>query len=325
MHLMTTRAPSVRRGALEGFETVTLSAGELEASFAPGVGMAGVSLRHRGEELLDRRAGLAAYAERGAVTGIPILHPWANRLSRFEYVAEGRAVRLPDGPPLVRCEEHGLPIHGLLGGSPHWRIRSVAPERDRARLTAELPFDAHPELLAAFPFPHTLGIEAVLDADGLTVATTLAATGAAPVPVAFGFHPYLRLPGVDRSGWQLDLPARRYLFTDDRGIPTGQHEDEPPARLRLGGRGFDDGFDGIAEGAEFSVAGGGRRLVVTFVSGYPAAQIFSPPGAQFVCFEPMTAPTDALRSGYGLRRVAPGAAFTAVFHIAVAACDADRS
>src|SRR3954447_17779084 len=170
MELMTTRAPSVCRGTLEGFETVTLSAGELEASFAPGLGMAGVSLRHGGEELLDRRAGLSAYAERGAVMGIPILHPWANRLSGFEYPADGRAVRLPDGPPLVRCEEHGLPIHGLLSGSPHWRIPSVAPERDRARLTAELVFDAHPELLAAFPFPHTLGIEAVLDADGITVA-----------------------------------------------------------------------------------------------------------------------------------------------------------
>ena len=138
------------------------------------------------------------------------------------------------------------------------------------------------------------------------------------VPVAFGFHPYLRVPGVDRSKWQLDLPARRYLFTDVRGIPTGHHEDEHAARLTLGTRAFDDGFDGIADGASFSVAGGGRRLTMTFVSGYPAGQIFSPPGAQFVCFEPMTAPTNVLRSGDGLRRVAPGAAFTAVFRTAVA-------
>jgi aldose 1-epimerase len=166
MHLMTTRAPSVGRGALDGFETVTLSAGELEASFAPGLGMAGVSLRHAGEELLDGQAGLSAYAERGAVMGIPILHPWANRLAGFEYAVDGRAVRLPDGPPLVRCEEHGLPIHGLLSGSPHWRVRSVATDGDHARLSATLGFDARPELLVAFPFPHTLGVDAALDADG---------------------------------------------------------------------------------------------------------------------------------------------------------------
>jgi galactose mutarotase-like enzyme len=45
--------------------------------------------------------------------------------------------------------------------------------------------------------------------------------------------------------------------------------------------------------------------------------VFSPPGAPFVCFEPMTAPTNALRSGGGLRQVAPGGRATAVFAIEV--------
>lgn len=317
MHLVTTRPPSAHRGTLDGFDTVTLAAGELEAAFAPELGMAGVSLRHAGEELLDRRAGLAAYAERGAVMGIPILHPWANRLAGFDYAVDGRTVRLPGEPPLVRCEEHGLPIHGLLSASPHWRVRSIVTDGVRVRLSATLAFDAHPELLAAFPFPHTLSLDATLDPGGLTVATTLRATGDVAVPVAFGFHPYLRLPGADRAAWILDLPARRYLFSDVRGIPTGHHEDEHATRLTLGRRGFDDGFDLIADGAAFAVSGGGRRLAVTFVAGYPAAQVFSPPGAQFVCFEPMTAPANALRSGDGLRRVAPGGTFTAVFRIDV--------
>src|SRR6478672_3506578 len=198
MHLMTTWAPSVEPGVLDGFETVTLSAGDLAASFAPGLGMAGVSLCHAGEELLGRQAGLSAYAERGAVMGIPILHPWANRLAGFGYSVDGRAVRLPDGQPLVRCEEHGLPIHGLLSASRHWRLRELATNGDRARLSATLAFGAHPDLLAAFPFPHTIAVDAALDAAGLTIATTLTAAGDAAVPVAFGFHPYLRLAGADR-------------------------------------------------------------------------------------------------------------------------------
>jgi galactose mutarotase-like enzyme len=45
--------------------------------------------------------------------------------------------------------------------------------------------------------------------------------------------------------------------------------------------------------------------------------VFSPRGRAFICFEPMTAPTNALRSGAGLRHVAPGDAFTATFSIAV--------
>jgi galactose mutarotase-like enzyme len=116
MDLMTTPAPSVERGALDGFETVTLSAGELAASFAPGLGMAGVALRHAGEELLDRQAGLSAYAERGAVMGVPIMHQWANRLAGFEYAVEGarrpaprRAAASPSRPAdrAPRQHHHG--------------------------------------------------------------------------------------------------------------------------------------------------------------------------------------------------------------------------
>jgi aldose 1-epimerase len=62
-----------------------------------------------------------------------------------------------------------------------------------------------------------------------------------------------------------------------------------------------------------------RRLVADAKRrGFPAAQVFSPPRAQFVCFEPMTAPTNTLRSGRGLRRVAPGEEFEATFRIGVA-------
>jgi galactose mutarotase-like enzyme len=61
----------------------------------------------------------------------------------------------------------------------------------------------------------------------------------------------------------------------------------------------------------------GREIRVTFNTGFAAAQVFSPPGAPFICFEPMTAPTNALCSGAGLRWVAPGDAFTAAFTIAV--------
>src|SRR5918911_5147489 len=95
---------------LEGIDTVTLSAGPLHARFAPTLGMAGVSLRHEGDELLDRQAGLLAYARTGAVMGVPLLYPWANRLSGHDYMLDGRTIGLPPGPPLVRCEEHGLPI-----------------------------------------------------------------------------------------------------------------------------------------------------------------------------------------------------------------------
>jgi galactose mutarotase-like enzyme len=55
-----------------------------------------------------------------------------------------------------------------------------------------------------------------------------------------------------------------------------------------------------------------------FVQGYRFAQVFAPPGSDFVCFEPMTAPTNALVSGGpDLPVVEPGGRHDAAFAIAV--------
>jgi aldose 1-epimerase len=72
----------------------------------------------------------------------------------------------------------------------------------------------------------------------------------------------------------------------------------------------------VGDGAVFAVSGGGRRLEVHFDTGYPAAQIFAPPGEDVVCFEPMTAPTDALRRG-GYRCAHPGEPAVTQFSIRV--------
>ena len=316
MSILEAIRPSVERGVLEGFDAVTLAAGALEATFVPSLGMVGASLRHAGEELLDRRAGLRAYRDTGAVMGLPLLHPWANRLARDELILAGHRVRLP-GAPAVWRDEQGLPIHGLLGAHPGWSVHEADADGHAARLIARLDFAADPALMAAFPFAHELVLEATLSATSLRIATAVRATSAVPVPIALGFHPYLRIPRVQRAAWRVRLPARRRLELDRLGIPTGHGAYEPPAEFRLTDAAFDDGYDGIDDGAVFSVAGGGREIRVRFEAGFPAAQVFSPPGAPFICFEPMTAPTNALCSGMGLRTVAPGDAFTAAFAIAV--------
>ncbi|MDP9400182.1 MAG: aldose 1-epimerase [Actinomycetota bacterium] len=285
-------------GERDGFATWTLGADGVEVTLAPSVGMVCCSLRHRGEELLGQRRGLRAYAERGSTMGVPLLHPWANRLDREL------------DSPLVRREEHGLPVHGVLAASPLWQV----DELEETRIAAELDFGAHEELLRVFPYPHTLRLEVELDGGAATWTTTLEATGDVDVPVAFGFHPYLTLPGVPRGAWEVELPAMRHLVLDERRLPTGEAREVPPFRGALDGRTFDDGFEG---GERFALRGGGRELVVRFEEGFGWAQVFAPAADDVVCFEPMTAPANALASGMGLRTVAPGHAFTARFSVTV--------
>ena len=105
---------------------------------------------------------------------------------------------------------------------------------------------------------------------------------------------------------------------DERGLPSGAAQARSAERFVLGDRTFDDLFAVPGSPARFSnVTGGGRRMTVELTSGYPYAQIFAPPGQPVICFEPMTAPIDALRSHDGLRTVAPGQSAQASFMLAV--------
>jgi aldose 1-epimerase len=282
----------------------------LAAQFVADAGMIGSSLTDSGVELLGQRRGLDAYIEAGKTMGIPILYPWANRLSSNTYTAEKMTVELTPGENGVRADPNGLPIHGTLAAYPDWRVVTESANE----LTAEVDFAAEPRLLASFPYPHLLTVSIRLAERTLTVRTTVTATGDTPVPLCFGFHPYLRVPDAARGEWVIETPPLRHLSLDERGLPTGGFSQEPAKKEALGDNTFDDAYDQVADGAVFAVSGGGRRLEVHFEQGYSATQIFAPPGEDVVCFEPMTAPTDALSRG-GYRTASPGEPAVSVFSI----------
>ncbi|HYP48286.1 MAG TPA: aldose 1-epimerase [Thermoleophilaceae bacterium] len=305
----------------DGFDGVALVSHkhELRAAFSPAAGMVGYSLQHAGDELLGQRGGLTAYAERGSTFGIPLLHPWANRLSADAYQAEGRQVELDPGRSPVRRDENGLAIHGLVSGHGGWTLPGRTPGGGRAGIAARLDYGAHEDLTAGFPFPHELHVHAELEERALTVTTVVLPTSGRAVPISFGWHPYLTLPGVPRSEWLVELPAGRRALLDERGIPTGESEafDLPPAPL--GERVYDDLFVELEQPARFAIEAGGRRVELELGECYDFAQVWAPAGQDFICFEPMTAPTNALVSGQGLRSAQPGDSFTASFTIRVLA------
>jgi aldose 1-epimerase len=307
----------------EGFPALTLESGALggiEAIFVPEAGMICCSLRHRGEELLGQRDGLARYVEAGSTMGIPFLHPWANRLGRTRFELAGREVNLGLDGLHVKRDGAGLPMHGLLTAARGWRVErhlELEGEEDGGVLAASFDFGAYPRLVEAFPFPHQVEIEATLAGARLRVATTVRA-GEAGLPVAFGFHPYLQLPGVERSDWEIEAPVRERLELDERMLPTGRREAVQIEGGRLGSRTFDDAFLAPADRTPFALAGGGRRLELRMGNGYPFAQVYAPGDLAAVAFEPMTAPTNALLSGEDLPMLAAGESFSAGFEIAIA-------
>jgi aldose 1-epimerase len=275
-----------------------LQAGPLSATVLPEAGMVVSSLRFNEQEVLGQRGGVEAYREHGSTFGIPLLYPWANRLSGWEYTFGSKQVVLDPENPLIHVDAgSGNPIHGVLAASTHWTVLSS----DERTIAAELDWATVPEYMSVFPFAHKLTMEVTLGETALNVRLTVMPTGEDRVPISFGFHPYLAIPGSERSSWLVAMPV-------DGGMHNGRLEDKQ----------FDTPFTELTgRPPTFSISDPRIRLSVAFNAGYRVAQVYSPRGTDFICFEPMTAPTDALRTGRGLRAVAPGANFTAEFSVGV--------
>ena len=290
-----------------------LAAGDLDATFLPSASMLGVSLRKAGDELLAPVAPLTRYRA-GHVTGIPFLYPWANRLATRHYRVGDQSVDVaPDAP----VDPNGLPIHGTVAGLP---FDVVIVDGDAARLRARLDATDTPRIAQSFPFPHTVEVDARVDDRALTITTTVHATGDLAVPVSFGYHPYLRLTGAPRHTWRLRMPERAHVALDERQLPTGAATgaatDEPVDDRPLGHRTYDDHYR-LGADRRFELEAAGRRLTVTFDTGYPYAQVYAPPRTQFLCIEPMTATVNALVDGTA-PVAEPGHHYEATWSVAVA-------
>jgi len=303
---------------LQAVELATVDGDEvlLSAVWVPGVGAVGLSLRHRGDELLGMRGGLAAYLADAKTFGIPLLAPWANRLDGDTYRVGDVEVSVT-GVPGVHRDANGLPIHGLLGAAQGWQVRTLNADSAGAHLEMAFSFDADRPEFAAFPFPHELTVTVDLVGTEMTVTTGLTATSDEAVPVAFGWHPYFTIPGVPRTQWEVQAPFTDRVVLDERAVPTGEIEVVDPLTGPLGTRELDDLYCAVVAGSEASVAGNGRRISLVYVAGYDYAVLYAPDEADLIAIEPMTAPTDPFAGKFDTQFAAPGGRYLATYHVRI--------
>lgn len=319
---------TISQTEFEGYRAYRMESEDalVTATFVPDAGMVGASLTHRGEELLVQEQGLKAYVENGKTFGIPLLHPWGNRLQSDVYRVGKTVVDLTPVTTLVARDPNGLPIHGLAAGRKAWTVTEVTPGITCALLSATFESNSDSEIFAGFPFPHRLDHRITLSGSrggaSLSIETRLTATGDLSVPVVFGWHPYFHLPGVKREDWIVDVPARRHYALSEQNLPTKDREPAAVKKGPLGNRIYDDLFDELVcvngNRAALTLQGGQRNLAVCFEYGYPYAIVWAPAGRDLICFEPMTAATNALASGWPeLINVQPGDSYGARFSILV--------
>jgi aldose 1-epimerase len=297
-------------------------ASEIEVSIVPAIGNMAYEMKVKGRNILwFPFDSLDAFRAAPSLCGVPFLGPWANRIDGDAYWVNGKRYLLNPDFGNLRRDGNGLPIHGLLNFSPLWKV----VDRGRSHVSSRIEFWRHPGLLAQFPFAHNLTMTYRLVNAELEVETVIENLSAEPMPVAVGYHPYFRLPDAPRDEWKAHLAAKEHLVLNDRLIPTGEVR---PATFAdpypLAGSQLDDVFTGLVRDADgrarFHVEGANQRITVAYGPNYPVAVVYAPTGRDFICFEPMSAITNAFNQAHegvypALQSVPPGGVWRESFWI----------
>lgn len=316
------------RLTLDGLEVLRLTdvAHKTEVSIAPALGNNSYEMKVNGRNIFwSPYKTLAEFKAKPAHLGNPFLAPWANRLSDHSFWANGKKFALDRELGNYRSDANSKPIHGLVVYSPHWKVTDVKADGESASATSRLEFFRHPEYMAQFPFSHSIEMTYRLSDGVLEVETRIENHSNETMPVSVGYHPYFTLSGVPRDQWSVRIPAREHWEVTKELVPTGKREPVAvPPEQRLEGMHIDDGYTALVRGesgrAEFAVSGASQRISVLFGPKYPVAIVYAPKGRDFVCFEPMTGPTNAFNLHhdglYGeLQTIGPGGEWKESFWI----------
>ena len=246
----------------------TLRAGDAAVTIDAENGGRLASLRVGGHELLRGRAE----GEPDAPTswGCFPMVPWAGRIRRGRFVADGTSVTLPiDMPPHA--------IHGTTKDRA-WRV--------------DAPGTISTELGDDWPWTGRATHEVALEPQRLTL--TLAVHAGETMPVSAGWHPWFhrRIGGAEA---EIDLPAERMWRRDEEGIPDGTLVDPPPGP-------WDDCFTALVGPVVVRWPG----VLTLIVESDCEHVVVYDEVDDFVCVEPQSAPPDAHNSGEDLVLVPAG-------------------
>lgn len=245
--------------------------------------------------------------------GQPLI-PWPNRIAGGRYEFRGTSFQLPITEP-----DKGNAVHGFARWMT-WKVERADSE------SAVLSLLLYPR--GGYPFALYVEIEYRVRADGVEVVTTARNVGRSQLPFASGFHPYICAGSQSVDSCRLEIPAQKWLRTDERQIPVGREDVEGTSfdfrtPREIGSLKLDTAFtelqrddDGMAR-VRLSTADGSQSVAVrmdaahTHVMAYTGDVLADPVRRRrAIAIEPMTAAPNAFQSGDGLRILEPGESFS---------------
>ncbi|MEB2310275.1 MAG: galactose mutarotase [Sorangiineae bacterium] len=250
------------------------------ALVAPARGGLVTRWRVEGRELLFLDQATLADPTRNVRGGIPVLFPTPGKLERDEWARSCRAGKLPQ--------------HGFARTLP-WEL--VATSSDGAA-SCRLRLAASEATRSHFPWSFALEHELALHGRTLRIEQRVTNLDHAALPFALGFHPYFLVPQGEKAAARIATRATRaYDNVRKREIPFAGFElTAPEVDLHL--------IDHGSSAASLELASGTIRIECS--PAYQRWVVWTLAGRDFVCLEPWTAPANAMNTGEGLLRLAPG-------------------
>lgn len=265
----------------DGDGLITIEDGLAVVEIAPDVGGAVASYRWRtGSGAIDwlRPAEPAALASRdaGAMGCFPLV-PYSNRIRDGRFTFANRPVTLPITPEDPH-HEHG---HG-------WRRPWTVDEHDGA--STVLTYRHAPD---SWPWSYEARQRLSLANGQLAIRLSIRNLAETPMPAGIGLHPYFpstplawieaRVTGM----WEADaeiLPVRH------RAPPGGAN---PTAGIAVSSTALDTVFTGWSRSARIIWPEFGRRLDIEVETPLDRLVLYTPPGEDYFCAEPVSNMTDA--------------------------------
>ncbi len=260
---------------------VRLRSGRFDLGVAPDVGssIAQYTFDPGGDEIhLLRPASHAALDDKVPTdTACFPLVPFSNRIAHAHLAFRGRAIDLaPNFPP----EPHAIHGHG-------WQSPWEVADRSEGALRTVYEHEAD-----EWPWTYRAEQTYTLSERSLTIDISVTNLASEPMPAGVGLHPYFpRTPGT-----RVRTSAEAVWLSDDESLPTERVEVPDEWRLENldpNGVALDHNFSGWSHSARIEWGDRDTALVLSADEPLDHLVVFTPPGENFLCVEPVSNTLDA--------------------------------
>ncbi len=290
-------------------ETIKLATQQLRLEVAPSLGGAITRFDWCGNgdastPIFRRAASVNDGADPNTLACYPLV-PYSNRIGGARFTFGGRSVDVPR-----TCPTEALPIHG-----DGWLQPWTLVENDAARATLVL------DRSRGRPYAYRATLGYALEDATLRISLAVENAGRERMPFGLGLHPFLSRDAKTH----LSAAASGLWLSDDDWLPV-RHVQVPPAWQfgvayplpdALVNHAFTD-WSGHA-----AVVWPARRLSLTIAANTDYYVLYTPPGEDFFCFEPVDHPINAVNlpggaDAHGMTVLGPGERLTREFRFTVA-------